>query len=482
MAQQTINVGAAPNDGTGTPLRTAFQYTNSNFSELYTAVGPSGNNIVVPGSATITGDLTVDTSTLKVDSTNNRVGIGTATPAQSLDIASGNLQVRTGGTVFSDTFSNYGAALAINAAGSLPIRLQIAGTNAYEITSANVHQWSNVGGVAGTAMTLNSTGLGVGLVPINGNGKFQVRGGITYDSQFDITAQFSDVTTNAAKGVLIGYNNTTNNGIIAAAYGNGTEGLTFWTHNGTGWGQRMELNAAGNVGIGVTPAAAVAGNTKLQITGSNNAAVVLGTNSVNASARNWAVISNWNAFGDLVFQQSNALGGDPLASGAGTTKMTLDTSGNLLVGKTTTAATALGGVAYIGRVDCSRDTGNAATFNHTTAGNLVGNIAITSTATTYNSASDYRLKEAVQPLSGGLARVSALKPSIYKWKVDGSSGEGFLAHELADVVPLAVTGEKDAVDADGKPTYQGVDLSKVVPILVAAIQELTARVQTLEAK
>ncbi len=80
MAQQTINVGTSPNDGTGTPLRTAFQYTNSNFSELYTAVGPSGNNIVVPGNATITGDLTVDTSTLKVDSANNNVGIGTASP------------------------------------------------------------------------------------------------------------------------------------------------------------------------------------------------------------------------------------------------------------------------------------------------------------------------------------------------------------------------------------------------------------------
>ena len=80
MAQQTINVGASPNDGTGTPLRTAFQYTNSNFTELYTATGPSGNNIVVPGSATISGDLTVDTSTLKVDSTNDNVGIGTVSP------------------------------------------------------------------------------------------------------------------------------------------------------------------------------------------------------------------------------------------------------------------------------------------------------------------------------------------------------------------------------------------------------------------
>ncbi len=103
MAQQTINVGAAPNDGTGTPLRTAFQYTNSNFSELYTAVGPSGNNIVVPGNATITGDLTVDTSTLKVDSANNRVGIGTASPlAYALDILSSGattVAVRSSGGV-----------------------------------------------------------------------------------------------------------------------------------------------------------------------------------------------------------------------------------------------------------------------------------------------------------------------------------------------------------------------------------------------
>jgi hypothetical protein len=86
MAQQTINIGTAPNDGTGTPLRTSFDYCNLNFTELYTAVGPSGNNIVVPGSATITGNLTVDTNTLFVDSANNRVGVGTASPTQILTI------------------------------------------------------------------------------------------------------------------------------------------------------------------------------------------------------------------------------------------------------------------------------------------------------------------------------------------------------------------------------------------------------------
>ena len=89
MAKQTINIGAAPNDGTGTPLRTSFDYCNQNFTELYTATGPSGNNIVVPGSATITGDLTVRTTKLAVTSTG--VGCGTATPTDSLHVyGSGN--------------------------------------------------------------------------------------------------------------------------------------------------------------------------------------------------------------------------------------------------------------------------------------------------------------------------------------------------------------------------------------------------------
>jgi len=108
MSKQTINIGASPNDGTGTPLRTSFDYCNQNFTELYTATGPSGNNIVVPGNATITGDLTVDTSTLKVDSTNNRVGIGTATPNNTLTI-NGTAATWTKGAyiIYSDAGSTY---------------------------------------------------------------------------------------------------------------------------------------------------------------------------------------------------------------------------------------------------------------------------------------------------------------------------------------------------------------------------------------
>jgi hypothetical protein len=154
MAKQTINIGASPNDGTGTPLRTSFDYCNLNFTELYTAVGPSGNNIVCPGSATITGALTVDTTTLVVDPTNDRVGIGTATPAAKLIVRDGsnrNLLVSSDATQLGSAGIAIGS-FTDNAAGYAPLSI-IAGT-------------SMAFGMNGTtAMTINSTGLGVGVTP-----------------------------------------------------------------------------------------------------------------------------------------------------------------------------------------------------------------------------------------------------------------------------------------------------------------------------
>ena len=85
-------------------------------------------------------------------------------------------------------------------------------------------------------------------------------------------------------------------------------------------------------------------------------------------------------------------------------------------------------------------------------------------------------------MTGALAKVAALKPVTYKWNIDNSEGEGFIAHELAEVCPHAVTGEKDAVDAEGNPQYQGIDVSFLVATLTAEIQELSAKVTDLEAK
>ncbi len=118
-------------------------------------------------------------------------------------------------------------------------------------------------------------------------------------------------------------------------------------------------------------------------------------------------------------------------------------------------------------------------YNNTSIGTILQS---GTTGVTYNTTSDYRLKEDIKPLSSGLVRVNSLKPSVYTWKSDGSNGEGFMTNELAEVVPLAVTGQKDAVNDDGSINPQSVDMSKIVPILVAAIQELSVKVKTLEAK
>ena len=269
----------------------------------------------------------------------------------------------------------------------------------------------------------------------------------------------------------------------------------------TGGTERYRVDSAGNLGIGVTPSAWRTTLRALQVgavgsffsSTTSTGSTYIGRNFYESTAGDFTYIVNDEA---TAYEQTadgkhiwyNA------AAGTGnitfTQAMTLDASGNLLVGTTAVGMTAGGvrlknGGGNLGEITLSNNSGAAdyvARFVWGSGATLVGNITVSSVATVYNTTSDYRLKESVKPLSGGLARVNALKPSVYNWKSDGSTGEGFLAHELAEVVPAAVTGEKDAVNADGSIKSQGIDMSRVVPILVAAIQELTARVQTLEAR
>jgi hypothetical protein len=108
----------------------------------------------------------------------------------------------------------------------------------------------------------------------------------------------------------------------------------------------------------------------------------------------------------------------------------------------------------------------------------VGSIYTSGSNTSYNTSSDYRLKENIAPMTGALAKVALLKPSTYKWKVDGADGEGFIAHELAEVFPQAVTGQKDEIDEDEKPKYQSIDTSFLIATLTAALQETKALIDT----
>jgi hypothetical protein len=126
---------------------------------------------------------------------------------------------------------------------------------------------------------------------------------------------------------------------------------------------------------------------------------------------------------------------------------------------------------------------NQISFTNNANNAIVGTIQrVNDNTIQYNTSSDYRLKENIEPMTGALVKVTQLKPVTYTWKADGTSSQGFIAHELQAVVPDAVSGEKDAVDADGKPVYQGVDTSFLVATLTAAIQEQQAIITELKAR
>ena len=116
-------------------------------------------------------------------------------------------------------------------------------------------------------------------------------------------------------------------------------------------------------------------------------------------------------------------------------------------------------------------------------GSVVGTILTSSGSTSYNTSSDYRLKENVTYEFDATSRLKQLKPCRFNFKIDADkTKDGFLAHEVQTIVPEAVSGEKDAVDADGNIDPQGIDQSKLVPLLVKTIQELEARITALESK
>ena len=123
---------------------------------------------------------------------------------------------------------------------------------------------------------------------------------------------------------------------------------------------------------------------------------------------------------------------------------------------------------------------NMLEFNN--ANGQIGRINGNGSNTSYITSSDYRLKENASAISDGITRIKSLKPYRFNFKTEPSvTQDGFFAHEVSSVVPIAVFGDKDATKEDGSIDPQGIDHSKLVPLLVAAVQELTTKVETLEA-
>lgn len=311
---------------------------------------------------------------------------------------------------------------------------------------------------------------------------------------FDGTNVATTGTFSAAKLIPTG-TSATGTGIYAPA-----ANTIAWSNNGS---ETMRLDASGNLGLGVTPSAWRSGDVALEV----SYAGVVGTtgtswflnNAYRDSSATWRYrYSNAAARLEIdanAFKWFTAPSGTAGNAISFTQAMTLDASGNLLVGTTgrqTQNSKSFDLDVTDGALYCNHINGQASGnyyvgfgYNGVNIGSITQN---GTTAVAYNTTSDHRLKTNVQPLTGALARVQALKPSKFTW-VDGREDDGFIAHELQEVLPNVVTGKKDAVDEDGNPKYQQVDYSRIVATLTAAIQEqqaiitaLTARIEALEAK
>jgi hypothetical protein len=495
MAKQTINIGASPNDGTGTPLRTAFDYTNQNFTELYTATGPSGNNIVVPGSATITGDLTVRTNQLIVNSSG--VGVGT-TPSAWSGIGPA-IQVEQASLLSESSNQLYLTANGYFAGGQWNYINNASADQYYQI--AGSHVWRNgTGGSPGTAigwstlMTLNATGLGVGVSPAF---KLDVLGSSTISGRFKTAGAINALYLEDA-------------GTTPASLYIGTSGDTFRII--TGSNVRMNVDVNGNVGIGVTPSAWAATFKPVQIgSGTVSSAFVGQTNSpvariiTNAyfDGTNFVKVQN-NTAGMYVLSNNqhewhNAVTGTGTA--AFVQAMTLDASGNLLLATTTNTPSArqyinqasgsnpalyiAGGASTTplinfngaGRVRSDgqylvMETTNASGVIYVTANTNGVYLAVGGTSWTANS--DERLKDIIEPISNAVEKVGSLRSVIGKFKNDETNTRRsfLIAQDVQAVFP-------EAVDASN-PDKLGVAYTEVIPLLVAAIKELTAEVNALK--
>jgi hypothetical protein len=256
----------------------------------------------------------------------------------------------------------------------------------------------------------------------------------------------------------------------------------------------MIIDSSGKVLVGGTTAfgvgaggitSTVAAGSNLALEKSNGGSIAFYQSGVNTS-----IIQDAQSQGGLQFYTGT--------SGSLAERLRIDSSGNLLVGTTSSTVgggSILGGSgfglsgAYNNNYGIIQNSTNSTATQYFIGfqrnGSNCGSITSSgANSTSYNTSSDYRLKTNLEPISNGIERVKQLPVYRFNWIADqsGNKLDGFVAHEAQAIVPECVTGEKDAVDADGKPIYQGIDQSKIVPLLTAALKEAIAKIETLEAK
>jgi len=422
------------------------------------------------------------TTAVTIDTSQN-VGLG-VTPSAWSGLGA-VLQINTGGTFLGASGSNSTMILGTNAHynGSSYVFKTSSSPAALYQQNGGTHAWSYAGAAtAGNtfsftqAMTLDASGnLGIGTTSPSTRISVQRTGtgdAITWASSTGKTAYaYAD-----GSGVAVATGaSLTGTGF----YANDTSSY-FATY--TGGSERARIDSSGNLLVGGTTQ-----NGRLTV--KNPSAT--GNQVIYAiqAATSTTQLASWDLNQTTDVSTFGTDYGAPLAFKTNATeKARIDSSGNLLVGKTSTALGTVGSyITASGEVGITRDGAESLNLNRLSSDgqtlrffrqtSQVGSVSVSTTLTTYNTTSDYRVKTNQSPLTGSGAFIDALQPKTWNWVQDGSKGAGFIAHEFAEVSPSSVNGIKDAVGSDGKPVYQSMQASspEVIANLVAEIQSLRQR-------
>ena len=456
------------------------------------------------GTVTSVAALTIGTTGTDLSST---VATGTTTPVITLQVPTASATNR-GALSSTDwtTFNNKGSGTVTSVTGTAPVVSSGGATPAISMPAATTSvsgyltstDWTtfngkySTGGALGTPSSgtlTNCTGLPVGGISATGtpSSTTYLRGDGTWSTVASVgvtsvtgTAPISVVTTLGVANVSISQSTTSTNGYLSSTDWNtfnGKQPAGTYINSVSGTANQVTASTSTGAVTLSTPSTFIAPGSIAATT------TVTGTNIIPSGST--------AATNGMFLPTTNAVG----FSTASTERMRIDASGNLFVGTTSNPDAGKISIAYTSGVNngigmsASATTTQAAIVFRNPNG-VVGQISTNGSATTYATSSDYRLKENIAPMTDALEKVAQLKPVTYKWKSDGSDGQGFIAHELQTVVPDCVTGQKDAVetytDEDGveqtRPVYQGIDTSFLVGTLTAAIQELKAIIDTQQTR
>jgi hypothetical protein len=410
------------------------------------------------------------------DASTQRLGLGTSSPDKRLDVLSGTSNsdiaafsgVYTGRGLVISTFENTDPDAGVDfdaISNNGTISFSTDSTEAIRIDS--------------------SQNVGIGTTPEDWNSAW--------------------VATQVGSGSsLVGASGATSRTFLSDnAYADGSNQLTSWKYMSTNeaslyaqldgthsfrvassgtadtaitWSEAMRITSSGNVGIGIT-------NPVYNLVVSAGGASGIEFGPAYSGTAN--LVQHYNRSGAAYVDAVNEAAQHRFSIG-GTEKMRIDSSGNLLVGGTSYSGIGVS-IAHPDNSGSFSIFSGSGTGYHWRFGNftngVVGSITTSTSATSYNTSSDYRLKENVTDVTGAADRVKALNPVRFNFIADpDTTVDGFLAHEVQDVVPEAITGTHNEVDDDGNPVYQGIDQSKLVPLLTAALQEALTKIDDLETR